>query len=355
MKYLVCSSASFILFAYVLPAAHCIQSFVPAMFIFGDSILDTGNNNQLLTIVQANFPPYGRDFVDHKSTGRFCNGKLAIDFIAEAIGFTKYQPAYLSDEAQGNNLLIGANFASAASGYYNFTARLWNTISLDQQLENFKEYLNKLTAITGKSNASSIIAGGIYLISSGSSDFLQNFYINPLLFTTYTADEFSNLLISSFDNFIRKLYELGARRIGVTSLPPLGCLPAAITSFGFGRNQCVARLNSNAFSFNNKLNDRCQSLKSMFSELNLVVLDIYTPLYDLIMNPADKGFSEVRRGCCGTGLLETSILCNQHSIGTCANASEYVFWDAFHPSETTNQLLATQLQSQGSSLLSNLH
>ena len=56
------------------------QPLVPAMFIFGDSAVDAGNNNHLDTIVKANFPPYGRDFISHKPTGRFCNGKLASDF-----------------------------------------------------------------------------------------------------------------------------------------------------------------------------------------------------------------------------------------------------------------------------------
>lgn len=53
---------------------------VPALCIFGDSVVDVGNNNNLSTIIKANFPPYGRDFVTHKPTGRFCNGKLATDF-----------------------------------------------------------------------------------------------------------------------------------------------------------------------------------------------------------------------------------------------------------------------------------
>lgn len=52
---------------------------VPALIIFGDSVTDAGNNNNLLTLVKANFPPYGRDFVNHAPTGRFCNGKLATD------------------------------------------------------------------------------------------------------------------------------------------------------------------------------------------------------------------------------------------------------------------------------------
>lgn len=56
------------------------QPLVPAMFIFGDSVVDVGNNNDIYTIVKANFPPYGRDFTTHNPTGRFCNGKLATDF-----------------------------------------------------------------------------------------------------------------------------------------------------------------------------------------------------------------------------------------------------------------------------------
>lgn len=44
---------------------------------------------------------------------------------AENLGFTSYPPAYLSKEANGKNLLIGANFGSAGSGYYEYTAKLY--------------------------------------------------------------------------------------------------------------------------------------------------------------------------------------------------------------------------------------
>lgn len=137
----------------------------------------------------------------------------------------------------------------------------------------------------------------------------------------------------------------------MTTLPPLGCLPAAITLFGLGDNECVAKLNSDAVSFNNKLNATSQNLQTKLPGLKLVVFDIYQPLYDLVMKPADSGFAETRRGCCGSGLLETSILCNAKSIGTCANASQYVFWDGFHPSEATNRILADDLLISGISLI----
>uniref|UniRef100_A0A2P2KB04 GDSL esterase/lipase APG-like n=1 Tax=Rhizophora mucronata TaxID=61149 RepID=A0A2P2KB04_RHIMU len=109
--------------ALVLASAFAVlrlgyaQTLVPAVITFGDSAVDVGNNNYLPTIYRANYPPYGRDFINNQPTGRFCNGKLATDLTAETLGFTTYPPAYLSPEASGKNLLIGANFASAASGY----------------------------------------------------------------------------------------------------------------------------------------------------------------------------------------------------------------------------------------------
>ncbi|RXH83534.1 hypothetical protein DVH24_005787 [Malus domestica] len=330
------------------------QPLVPAMFIFGDSVVDAGNNNHLYTVIKANFPPYGRDFVNHKPTGRFCNGKLASDFTAENLGFTSYPPAYLSKEANGKNLLIGANFGSAGSGYYEYTAKLYDVISLNQQLEYYKEYQNKVVGIAArnKANFTSIISDAVYLVGAGSSDFLQNYYIDPLLYKVYTPNQFSDILMQAYATFIQNLYALGARRIGVTTLPPLGCLPAAITIFGSHSNECVDKVNNVAISFNNKLNATSQSLQNDLSGLKLVVLDIYQPLYDLVTKPAENGFAEARRACCGTGLVETAILCNAESVGTCANASEYVFWDGFHPSEAANQILANDLLSSGISLIS---
>ncbi|XP_062117455.1 GDSL esterase/lipase At5g03820-like [Humulus lupulus] len=324
---------------------------VPGLMIFGDSVVDVGNNNNLYTVVKANFPPYGRDFISHKPTGRFCNGKLATDFTAEYLGFTSYPPAYLSQEAKGKNLLTGANFASGASGYYDETAQLYRAISLTQQLNYYREYQEKVVNMVGQNKANALFSGSIYLLSAGSSDFIQNYYIDPILCRAYTPDQFSDRLMSSYTTFIQTLYGLGARRIGVTNLPPLGCLPAAITLFGGGSNQCVARLNIDAFSFNGKLNSTSESLRRL-PDLKLVVFEIYQPLLDMATKPSDNGFFESRRACCGTGTLETSLLCNSRSVGTCSNATGYVFWDGFHPSETANEILAGDLLQQGFDLIS---
>ncbi|CAD5187871.1 unnamed protein product [Musa acuminata subsp. malaccensis] len=332
--------------------AQASSALVPAIITFGDSTVDVGNNDYLKTIFKADFPPYGRDFKNHKPTGRFCNGKLATDITADTLGFSSYPSAYLSPEASGKNLLIGANFASAASGYYDDTAYLYHAIPLSQQLEFYKEYQHKLSRVAGTSKASSIISGALYIVSTGASDFVQNYYINPHLYETRSPDQFSSFLVHIFCNFVKDLYGLGARKIGVTSLPPLGCLPASITLFGHGSNECVRRLNSDAQNFNRKLNTAADSLAKQLPNLKIAIFDIYKPLHDLATKPSDFGFFEARRGCCGTGTVETtSFLCNPHSVGTCANATGYVFWDSVHPSESANQVLADSLIAQGINLI----
>lgn len=53
---------------------------VSAMFVFGDSLVDNGNNNFLRSIAKSNYYPYG---VDSKrgATGKFSNGDTFVDYL----------------------------------------------------------------------------------------------------------------------------------------------------------------------------------------------------------------------------------------------------------------------------------
>jgi hypothetical protein len=57
---------------------------VPAVYVFGDSTVDVGNNQYL----PGNSPlqlPYGIDFPHSRPTGRFSNGYNVADFIGPCI------------------------------------------------------------------------------------------------------------------------------------------------------------------------------------------------------------------------------------------------------------------------------
>lgn len=83
-----------------------------------------------------------------------------------------------------------------------------SAISLAQQLEHYKDYISRIQEIAASNNAkaTSIISNGIYIVSAGSSDFIQNYYINPLLYKDQSPDEFSDLLILSYSSFIQVIF-----------------------------------------------------------------------------------------------------------------------------------------------------
>lgn len=64
-----------------IPGCIC-ESIVPGIYMFGDSLVDVGNNNHLsLSLAKANFPHNGIDFPTGEATGRFSNGKNVADFL----------------------------------------------------------------------------------------------------------------------------------------------------------------------------------------------------------------------------------------------------------------------------------
>ena len=66
------------------------KSNTTCILVFGDSSVDPGNNNYIPTTNKGNFPPYGKNFDNGTSTGRFSNGKLATDFIGTCVLLTLF-------------------------------------------------------------------------------------------------------------------------------------------------------------------------------------------------------------------------------------------------------------------------
>lgn len=111
-----------ILFLIAMSSTVTFAGKIPAIIVFGDSSVDAGNNNYIPTVARSNFEPYGRDFVGGKPTGRFCNGKIATDFMSEALGLKPIIPAYLDPSYNISDFATGVTFASAATGYDNATS-----------------------------------------------------------------------------------------------------------------------------------------------------------------------------------------------------------------------------------------
>lgn len=71
------------------------------------------------------------------------------------------------------------------------------------QLKYYKEYQGKLAKVAGSKKASSIIKDALYILSAGSSDFVQNYYVNPLINKAFTPDQYSTYLVGAFSSFVK--------------------------------------------------------------------------------------------------------------------------------------------------------
>lgn len=320
------------------------ESLVPALIIFGDSTVDVGMNNNLTSIVKANFLPYGQNFLGEKHpTGRFCNGQIPVDFVASFLGLP-FPLAYFDPQATGSNILKGINFASSASGYNDNTAKFFNVIPLSKQLEFYKSYRTQLSELVGLDQASYILSEALYVLSTGSNDYANNYFFNVRLKSKLNTQQYTSVLLQSAASFLEELYSLGVRKLALVNIPPLGCLPSQRSLLGARKldfKDCLSVANEDAAAFNLGLDNVVQSLKEKYTDYGLVVLDCYTPLLDIYQNPSNYGIEEVKRGCCSTGRLETAIFCNPIDAPlSCKDPTKFLFWDSFHPTEGVYKFLA---------------
>ncbi|GLJ50124.1 hypothetical protein SUGI_1066460 [Cryptomeria japonica] len=320
---------------------------VSALFTLGDSIVDPGNNNFLPTIAKANHPPYGQDFIDKRPTGRFSNGKLTTDFVAAALGLKDTLPGYLEPDLSIQDFLTGLSFASSATGYDNLTAINFNVIPMWKQMEFLKEYKAHLEDMVGKEKSINIIEEALFLMVAGTNDFIYNYFSFPIRKHELSVEQYQNFLLDISSNLIQDLYNVGARKVGVTGLPPLGCLPMVRDN---QRNSvesaCIEEFNQIAISYNKKLKENMETLQARLPGITLGYLDIYDSLLDIITYPTKYGFESSTRGCCGTGSTELAFSCNVVTPITCADASKFVFWDALHPTQKASEILANVLIEQ---------
>lgn len=309
---------------------------VSCIYVFGDSSVDPGNNNNLITDQKVNFLPYGKDFYDGRPTGRFTNGRLATDLIAEALGHTKIIPAYLDPNLTSAELVNGVSFASGGSGYDDLTANFSNVISLSKQLEYFREYKARLGRVVGKKKAQEMVTNGVFLLSMGTNDFLQNYYIEPTRSKQFTIEKYQDFLISAMTKYIKGMHAEGARKLAVVGMEPFGCVP--LVRALKGTTGCDEAYNKVALSFNSKIKSLMMTL-----ELSLGIKSFYTDIYglvfDVVHKPQKYGFMEASKGCCGSG-LEFGQSCK--GLPTCADRRKYVYWDAVHFTEEMYKIISEE-------------
>nr|CAB3470565.1 unnamed protein product [Digitaria exilis] len=326
-----------------------------AMYVFGSSILDVGNNNYLpgAAVGRANRRYNGIDFPASIPTGRFSNGYNIADYVAKEMGFACSPPAYLSLAPNSSSgplvptaLATGVSYASGGAGILDST-NAGNTIPLSKQVHYFGATKAKMVAAVGPRAVDAHLSKSIFLLGIGNND-MYVFAAAELARNTSAADQRRNAavlyvsLISNYSATISELYTMGARKFAIINVGLVGCVPGARVLSPVGA--CWGRLNELAGGFNDVLRSRLAGLTRRLPGLAYSIGDSYGFTRDTLADPQASGFADVAAACCGSGRLGGEAECFPNST-LCSDRDRHVFWDRAHLSQRTAFLVALAFYS----------
>ncbi|XP_042480038.1 GDSL esterase/lipase 7-like [Macadamia integrifolia] len=320
--------------------AKCSSPLSPALYVFGDSLVDSGNNDFLNTSAKANYKPYGIDFPDGP-TGRFTNGNTCADFLAQYLGLP-FVPPYLGlSEAQKSKTTTGMNYASGSAGILRKSgSAIGMNLALQIQIELFQETVNHYLPKNFKTNDELLqyLSKSIFVVDIGSNDYLNN-YLQPAHYNSshlYSPAQFAGILLKELRRSLQDLYHLGARKFLVFNIASIGCTPALLYSKKL-TSGCAEDVNQLISLYNEGLPDMLQNLTSSLQGSNFVLGEFYASSYDSNQNPSKYGFT-TRSPCCV--INTTTAQCIQ-DVQPCLDRTTHIYWDAVHPTQESNFLFAT--------------
>ncbi|KQK01993.1 GDSL esterase/lipase At5g55050 [Brachypodium distachyon] len=311
-----------------------VPPLVPAVYVFGDSTMDIGNNRYLENAEPLQFP-YGID-LPGVPTGRASNGYVMSDSIARHLGFNMSPPAYLSLTPETSHQILrgygGVNYASGGSGILDDTNTTTQyIIPLSQQVEYFAATKLEMTE-DNPGDIKHLLSESLFLISAGGNDMFAFLKKNPTP-TTEQVVAFYTSLLNKYAQHVRKLYRLGARRFGVLDVPPIGCLPLIRNSSDTGEHECVEDANKLAKGFNDALRWRMAIIAGLRPEMRYSVGSSYEMALSLTENHPGNGFTEVASACCGGGRLGVDVFCSLPGATFCRRRDHHLYWDFVHSTE----------------------
>ncbi|XP_076895499.1 GDSL esterase/lipase At5g55050-like [Bidens hawaiensis] len=322
---------------------------VPGMYVFGDSLVDVGNNNYLpLSLAKANLPHNGVDFPTGKATGRFSNGRNAADFLAEKVGLPS-APPFLSlvsrfkKLSSSNATVTGVSFASGGAGILDGTDELYRqSIPLTKQVGYYSLVHEQLVQQLDSDEAQAHLSKSLFVVVIGSNDLFNYFNKNSKASKEYTPQQFVDLMVSTLKGLLKRLYELGAHKFVISGVGVIGCCPVQRKHSATG--DCNEEINTWSMKYNDGLKSLLQEFMTESSDIHYSYCETYDVMNNLIQHPETYEFTEIKEACCGRGTLKAEFPCTPIST-YCSNRKNHLFWDLYHPTEHTSSLFADSIYS----------
>lgn len=342
---------TFALFATLLFLSPSFSNaqYKPPLFVFGDSLYDDGMT--LYNGVKgagAEYWPYGETYFK-KPSGRYSDGRLIPDFIAQFAGLPFLQPYLLPGIKDFSK---GINFASAGACVLVETRP--QTINLKKQVDYYVQMVQKLKQQVGEGPAKQLLSEAVYLFNIAGNDYvtLLQKNVKKLPLSNFKKKRQLNMIIGNLTIHIKTIYNQGGRKFAFQNLGPLGCMPSMKYMLGY-KGTCAPEPQELAKMHNNAFGALLKRLQSQLPGFKYSVYDFYTALYLRVLYGSRYGFRESQTACCGSGSYNGDFTCQKKStsFSVCSNPNDYLWFDAAHPTDKANQVFSKEFWSGGSNLV----
>ncbi|MEM9212789.1 MAG: SGNH/GDSL hydrolase family protein [Cyanobacteria bacterium P01_F01_bin.150] len=267
------------------------------LVIFGDSLSDAGNAFQISDGAVPPSPPY--------VNGRFSNGDLIVDFIAEALGLPENESYLLG----GSNYAFGGAQTGEGTSFTGTLEGLLNPVEVPNIAQQIDLYLADQTPANTD----------LFFIYGGGNDFIAPLAAGQGIPTPESV-------VGNITAHITELAEAGATTFVVPNLPSPGISPLFA-----GQPPEVRGLLNNATDAFNQLLD--VELDAIASDLDVTILepDFNGIVDDILANPSQFGLTNV-----------TDSVIDFSSGTLIGNPDEFFFWDFVHSTTAANDIIADE-------------
>ncbi|KAI4348988.1 hypothetical protein L6164_009648 [Bauhinia variegata] len=302
------------------------------LFVFGDSYVDTGNHGRRLSFSWKD--PYGITFPG-KPAGRFSDGRVLTDFIAKYWGVKSPVP-YRLKRLMPQHLKNGMNFAYGGTGVFDTwipAPNMTTQIDLFQQLIKDKLY------------TATDLNYSVALVSVAGNDYSHYISNNG---STEGFPSFISSVVNQMRSNLKRIHELGVKKVAVGGLQPLGCLPRNTASSTFQRcndtsNTLVAFHNSLLSQAVTKLNQEGKDHSTF------ILLNLYDSFMSVLNHPSTHNIQNQFQPCCiGVSSEYSCGNVDDNSVkkySVCDDPKSAFFWDLVHPTQAGWHAVYNKLQT----------
>ncbi|NET35768.1 MAG: SGNH/GDSL hydrolase family protein [Cyanothece sp. SIO1E1] len=302
----------------------CLSCFVPLqataqnlsdlfseLYIFGDSLVDTGNlfnlTEQIFGVGAPPSPPYEQ---------LFSNGPISMDFIAAELGL---MPTLITDiQLAGAIPTDGVNFAFGGATTTDFNVGGPGLPGLTQQLGLFQD------VVTIQPPA----PDALYILLAGANDYNEVFFSGLPAPVAEPAD-LPEFVTANLSAAVESLFNAGGRNFLVINLPNLGETPLA-NSLDLLEPGASDLLNDLTAEHNLLLDQELDAL-SMLPDISLTRFDFNALFSDVLADPAQFGFTDVENSCL------INFMPGFVFEGVCDTPDTFLFFDNIHPTTVANE------------------